>query len=83
MLCRRAINDFELGGKNIKAGQNLLYLCASANRDCAELQRADELDIFRDHKRPDLRYWRSQVPRHAPGNHGCHNTIRRAIQKNY
>ena len=62
MLCRRAINDFELGGKNIKAGQNLLYLCASANRDCAELQRADELDIFRDHKR-DLTY--------GTGGHKC------------
>jgi len=62
MLCRRAINDFELGGKNIKAGQNLLYLYASANRDSAEFQRADEFDIFRDHKR-DLTY--------GTGGHKC------------
>lgn len=62
MLCRRAINDFELGGKQIKAGQNLLYLYASANRDSNEFERADEFDIFRDHER-DLTY--------GAGGHKC------------
>lgn len=62
MLCRRAVNDFELGGAQIKAGQNLLYIYASANRDEAEFERADEFDIFREYER-DLTY--------GAGGHKC------------
>ena len=62
MLCRRAVNDFELGGARIKAGQNLLYIYASANRDAEEFERPDEFDIFRDHER-DLTY--------GAGGHKC------------
>lgn len=51
MLCRRAVNDFELGGKKIKAGQALLYIYASANRDEAEFQDSEKFDIFRESKR--------------------------------
>ena len=47
MLCRRAVRDFTLGAAQIKAGQNLLYIYASANRDAEEFERADEFDIFR------------------------------------
>jgi cytochrome P450 len=62
MLCRRAVKDFELGGARIKAGQVLLYIYASANRDEAEFERADEFDIFRDYPR-DLTY--------GTGGHKC------------
>ncbi len=62
MLCRRAINDFELGGQQIRAGDNLLYIYASANRDAAEFDRANEFDIFRDYER-DLTY--------GTGGHKC------------
>jgi len=62
MLCRRAINDFELNGVQIRAGQNLLYLYSSANRDEAEFERPDEFDIFREYER-DLSY--------GAGGHKC------------
>lgn len=55
MLCRRAVNDFELNGAQIKAGQNLLFIYASANRDENEFENADKFDIFREYKR-DLTY---------------------------
>lgn len=51
MLCRRAINDFQLNGARIRAGQNLLYIYSSANRDEAEFERPDEFDIFREYER--------------------------------
>jgi len=51
ILCRRAVQDFEVSGKQIKAGQNLLMVYASANRDEAEFERADEFDIFRTYQR--------------------------------
>jgi cytochrome P450 len=62
MLCRRAVNDFELNGAEIKAGQNLLYIYSSANRDEAEFERADQFDIFREYER-DLTY--------GAGGHKC------------
>jgi len=55
ILCRRAVNDFSVGGKQIKAGQNLLMVYASANRDEAEFERADVFDIYRTYPR-DLTY---------------------------
>ena len=62
MLCRVAINDFELHGAQIEKGQKLMYIYASANRDGAEFERPDEFDIFRTHKR-DLTY--------GAGGHKC------------
>jgi cytochrome P450 len=62
MLCRRAVRDFTLGGAQIRAGQNLLYIYASANRDEAEFERADQFDIFRSYPR-DLTY--------GAGGHKC------------
>jgi cytochrome P450 len=62
MLCRKAVRDFELNGAQIKAGQALLYIYASANRDEAEFDRADQFDIFRDYER-DLTY--------GAGGHKC------------
>ncbi|WP_252258563.1 cytochrome P450 [Erythrobacter aurantius] len=51
ILCRRAINDFDLRGTPIKAGQNLMMVYASANRDEAEFEHAAEFDIHRSYKR--------------------------------
>ena len=51
ILCRRAARDFEIRGTQIKAGQNLLMVYASANRDAAEFDRPDEFDIFRTYRR--------------------------------
>lgn len=51
ILCRRAVNDFKIRGRQVKAGQNLLMVYASANRDEAEFERADEFDIFRSYPR--------------------------------
>lgn len=51
ILCRRAVNDFEIRGHPIKAGQNLLMVYASANRDAAEFERPDEFDIYRTYRR--------------------------------
>lgn len=47
MLARRARADFELSGCPIRTGDNLLFIYASANRDEARFERADEYDIFR------------------------------------
>jgi len=48
MLARRARADFELGGRQIKAGDNLLMIYASANRDEARFPDPNRFDIFRD-----------------------------------
>jgi cytochrome P450 len=48
MLARRAGADFELGGRTVKAGDNLLFIYASANRDEARFADADRFDIFRE-----------------------------------
>lgn len=55
ILCRRAVNAFDIRGHHVEPGQNLLMVYASANRDEAEFERADEFDIFRESKR-DLMY---------------------------
>jgi cytochrome P450 len=51
MLARKAKHNFELNGAQIKAGQGLLYIYASANRDEAEFERADQFDMHRETKR--------------------------------
>lgn len=48
MLARRARADFELSGCPIKAGDNLLFIYASANRDESRFERADVFDIHRN-----------------------------------
>lgn len=50
MLVRRARADFELGGRQIRTGDRLLMVYASANRDEARFERADAFDIFRPRK---------------------------------
>lgn len=55
MLARRARQDFELGGRQIKAGQNLLFIYASANRDEARFDDPEAFDIHHEMK-PDLSF---------------------------
>lgn len=45
---RTATQDTELGGKVIKKGEKVLMLYPSANRDAAQFDRPDELDIERN-----------------------------------
>jgi cytochrome P450 len=46
--CRVAIEDIEIGGETIKAGEGIVALLSSANRDAAQFENPDELDITRD-----------------------------------
>ena len=50
MLVRCARDDFELNGQQIRTGDRLLMIYASANRDAERFERADEFDIFRPRK---------------------------------
>lgn len=47
MLCRVVRRDTVVGGKELRAGQGVLLLWASANRDEREFERADAFDIDR------------------------------------
>lgn len=62
MLARRAKVDFELRGRQIRTGDNLLFIYASANRDEDEFEQPDVYDIFRRPKR-DLSF--------GTGGHKC------------
>ncbi len=44
---RRAMRDVELGGMSIAAGDQLILMLCSANRDEREFDRADEVDVTR------------------------------------
>jgi cytochrome P450 len=46
--CRVAIEDIEVGGETIKAGEGIVALISSANRDAAQFENPDVLDINRD-----------------------------------
>jgi cytochrome P450 family 142 subfamily A polypeptide 1 len=48
---RTAVDDHELGGKQIKKGDQLLLLYAAANRDPRAFVRPEELDVTREHNR--------------------------------
>lgn len=56
MLARRAAADFEVGGQQIKAGQNLLFIYASATRDEEQFERANEFDINRTDLEPNMTF---------------------------
>jgi cytochrome P450 len=62
MLCRVVRKDVDVGGRQLRQGQGVLLLWASANRDEREFERADELDVHR-------RYARSLLFGH--GQHKC------------
>jgi cytochrome P450 len=46
---RTATADTEIGGVTVKTGQKIASLLGSANRDEAVFERADELDLTREH----------------------------------
>lgn len=62
MLARRAKVDFVLRDKHIRAGDNLLFIYASANRDAEEFVDPDLFNIFRETSR-DLTF--------GTGGHKC------------
>jgi len=48
---RRAVQDTEFHGQHVKAGENLIIVLASANRDEREFPNSEALDISRERKR--------------------------------
>ena len=53
---RTAVQDFELGGKQIRAGDKVIMWYISGNRDEDEIERADELVIDRARPRQHLSF---------------------------
>jgi cytochrome P450 len=51
LLCRQVLHDTEVGGRPLRAGQGVLLLWGSANRDEAEFPDADRFDIHRRSER--------------------------------
>ena len=54
-MCRVANRDVELGGKTIRAGQQVVLMYPSANRDEAHFADPDRLDVTR-HPNPHLAF---------------------------
>jgi cytochrome P450 len=50
-MVRIAVQDHDIGGKTIKAGERIYAIIAAANRDPDAFERPDELDIIRQPKR--------------------------------
>jgi len=55
-MCRTALDDVELRGQQIKRGDFLCLLYASANRDEDAWERGDELDVRRDPDPPQIAF---------------------------
>src|SRR5690349_1923876 len=55
-MCRTALDDVELRGQQIKRGDFMCLLYASANRDEDAWERGDELDVRRDPDPPQLAF---------------------------
>lgn len=49
-MVRTATQDFELRGKNIKAGENIALWFPAANRDESAIENANKFDVSRDPK---------------------------------
>jgi cholest-4-en-3-one 26-monooxygenase len=47
-MCRSATRDVEFGGRQIKAGDQLLLMYSSANRDPEHFDRPEDFDVTRD-----------------------------------
>jgi cytochrome P450 family 142 subfamily A polypeptide 1 len=47
-MCRVATEDAEIGGRTISAGQQLVLMYSSANRDPAHFERPEEFDVTRN-----------------------------------
>ena len=59
-LCRTVIEDVELRGQTLRAGQPVLFLYPSGNRDEDEFQNPDRFDVHRE------------IPRLLSFGHGTH-----------
>jgi cytochrome P450 family 142 subfamily A polypeptide 1 len=46
-MCRVAVEDTEIGGQTIKAGQQLVLMYSSANRDPAQFDHPEDLEVTR------------------------------------
>jgi cholest-4-en-3-one 26-monooxygenase len=46
-MCRVATQDIEIGGRTIRAGDQVVLMYSSANRDPSHFERAEELDVTR------------------------------------
>jgi cytochrome P450 len=55
-MCRTALEDVEIRGQQIKRGDYLCLLYASANRDEDAWERGDELDVRRDPDPPQIAF---------------------------
>jgi cytochrome P450 len=60
---RMALEDIQIGGQTIKAGEPIFVLAASANRDETAFERPDEFDIHRS------------GPRHVAFGYGIHQCL--------
>jgi len=47
-MCRVAVEDTEIAGQAIKAGEQLVLMYSSANRDPAQFDHPEELDVTRN-----------------------------------
>ncbi len=47
-MCRVANRDYEIGGETIRAGQQVVLMYSSANRDGAHFDEPDRFDVTRD-----------------------------------
>jgi cytochrome P450 len=71
MLGRTLMRDVELHGETMKAGQAVLFLFVSANRDEREFEDPDRFDIHRGAKR---------MLTFGHGNHSCLGTHIAALE---
>jgi cytochrome P450 len=55
-MCRTALDDVEIRGQQIRRGDFLCLLYASANRDEDAWERGDELDVRRDPDPPQIAF---------------------------
>jgi cytochrome P450 len=55
-MCRTALDDVEIRGQQIRRGDYLCLLYASANRDEDAWERGDELDVRRDPDPPQIAF---------------------------
>ena len=65
---RVTTEDVQLGGVTIPAGEEVMPLYSTANRDPSAFTDPDRLDVTRDAaKPPGLRRWRASLPRRPAG----------------